>query len=383
MSVVDEDAEWKTKHVSFFGAAKSFVTQLSIGQDLTRVSLPSVFLYPYSALELGGARSLHYWSLLQEAKAEPDPVNRMLKVFAYYVAQTKKEAFEKKPSNSILGENHYCWIENKNGSVHYLGEQVSHHPPISAYMAHSKADDIKVLCNFESEGVKFHGNSLGITLQGFVKVYLGDEEYTTSKPYPNIWIRNVILGTKRESWDGLVTITCPQTKVTASFVYKEEGWACTNVINGTISQDTNGVSTSVLSLTGAVSQKIYTYKFGAIPNENGNEDEKPKLLVDFTTLVPNKIHYLPENQWHEKSSLRIWKDMYKAILADDMQKSDAAKKIVEDEQRVRRKEGKNFEPYYFKFNEEKKCWDFVERDIEAEFPRSDSNSTNTTPVENK
>lgn len=34
------------------------------GQDLTKVSLPSVFLYPYSVLELGGLRFLSFIHLL-------------------------------------------------------------------------------------------------------------------------------------------------------------------------------------------------------------------------------------------------------------------------------------------------------------------------------
>lgn len=46
--------EWKTRKVSILGAVKSFISQLTYGQELTRVSLPSEFLYPYGVLELIG-----------------------------------------------------------------------------------------------------------------------------------------------------------------------------------------------------------------------------------------------------------------------------------------------------------------------------------------
>jgi hypothetical protein len=48
MSNVDiTGTEWETRKISLFGVAKSFVSQLSVGQDLTKVSLPAIFLNPY------------------------------------------------------------------------------------------------------------------------------------------------------------------------------------------------------------------------------------------------------------------------------------------------------------------------------------------------
>jgi len=360
MSVVDDDADWKTRHVSLLGVAKSFVGQLSIGQDLTKVSLPSVFIYPYSALEIGGSRSLQYFSLLQQAVEQSDPVKRMLGVTCYYISQTKREAFEKKPSNSILGENHVCWIDTKNGKVNYIAEQVSHHPPITCFYVESEVDKIDVSCNFESQGIKFHGNSLGITIRGGIKVHLGsqDEEYTTSKPWPDIMIRNVIFGTKREPWDGEVSITCEKTKLKTTLLYKEEGWSCTNVIYGTVSKiEDDGTTTALWNIYGPVGDKISIWKSTSLAGSKESEQ-----LIDYTSLTPNKLNYLPETQWDQRSSLKVWKEMYKAIIEDDMSTADHCKKVIEDAQRERRKNGTDFPVVYFKFNESTHWWEFKKED---------------------
>jgi hypothetical protein len=46
-----------------------------------------------------------------------------------------------------------------------------------------------------------------------------------------------------------------------------------------------------------------------------------------------------------------------AIYVDDMPRADAAKRIVEEAQRARRKEGKNYEPRFFKFDQNNKFWE--------------------------
>lgn len=63
-SYVDEKGEWEHRKITIFGTLASFISQLSIGDDLTKISLPSALLFPYSALELGGSRGLSYIDIL-------------------------------------------------------------------------------------------------------------------------------------------------------------------------------------------------------------------------------------------------------------------------------------------------------------------------------
>jgi len=378
MSVVADDAEWQTRRISVFGAVKSFIGQLTVGQDLVRVSLPSAFVYPYSGLELGGLRALETYEILQKANEIEDPVRRLLQVIAYYVSKTRKEQFEKKPSNPILGENHYCWIEGKNGPVRYFAEQVSHHPPVSAYIFESKGDQIVDSLNFESAGIKFYGNSVGVSIVRPERLELRkfNEIYEISKPFPDLMIRNVILGTKRETWEGDVVFSCKQTGLRATLNYKEEGWYCTNVFNGTVYHSTTDGASDVpiVKVTGAVSDTFKAVPLSSSEASSSKSDlrksfTKEEVIVDYNTIKRSKLEYLPEDEWDERSSLRVWRDMFKAIIVDDLAKADEAKKSVEDAQRERRKQDKNYKPLFFAWNESEDRWNYKFDTLENLFER--------------
>jgi len=173
MSHVDEvGTEWETRKISLWGAAKSFVSQLSVGQDLTKVSMPAIFLNPYSILELGGSKTLAFSSLLLEANHKKDPLERMTAVLRWYLSWTRKERFERKPYNPLLGEIHSCWVTGKeeDGETFFFAEQVSHHPPVSGIWLENKQNNCTMLGNI-TFGIKFQG------------IYKMDEENTLVHPF--------------------------------------------------------------------------------------------------------------------------------------------------------------------------------------------------------
>ena len=80
------------------------LTSSSIGDDLTKISLPSVLLFPYSALELGCSKGLSHIYLLfkyrnkfksfsnsERANQETDPVARLIGVIRWYLTYTQQE----------------------------------------------------------------------------------------------------------------------------------------------------------------------------------------------------------------------------------------------------------------------------------------------------
>jgi len=251
MSYVDQHGDWETRKISIIGVAKSVISQLSIGQELSRVTLPSLFLCPFSFLELAGYRSLQHIGLLLKANEEFDPVKRMLHIVRYFFSITQREKFEKKPYNPILGENHivYTEPENSKGPVVFFAEQVSHHPPVFAYLIESKNERIKVRST-DHFATKFHGNSISVAITGVTKIELGfhGEHYLFSKPLPDVWIKNTIIGTKREPWDGEVLITCPKTNLKCTITFKEEGWSAVNIGTAVISKMDS--STPILTVKG-------------------------------------------------------------------------------------------------------------------------------------
>jgi hypothetical protein len=338
MSLVDQHGEWEGRKISIIGA------------DLTKVSLPSVFLSPFSSLELAGYRTLQHVDLLLKANEEFDPIKRFLHVLRYFLSITQKEKFEKKPYNPILGEHHIVYVEpeNSKGPVVFLAEQVCHHPPVFAYMIESKNEKIKLRSSIHF-ATKFHGNSISAFVTGGCKIELGfhGEQYIFNKPLPDLWIKNTIIGTKREPYDGEVIITCPKTNLKCSIHYKEEGWSSVNHAYVVISKMDN--NTPIVTIKGVPGD---SYHFQ--DNTTVGED---KVLLDMKSLKENKMIYMPEEEWDDRSSLKIWKDTSLCIAVDDITNADIHKRKVEDAQRKRRAEGTNFVPQYFKYDDYNSCWD--------------------------
>lgn len=115
---------------------RSFVSQLRPGDDMTKMSMPSELCHPFSVLELISLRELSYFSVLFGVNKVEDPESRFLAVLKWLVTLLQAEVMEKKPFNPVIGEQHICWVENtKDDWTEFVGEQVSHHPPISSFFA--------------------------------------------------------------------------------------------------------------------------------------------------------------------------------------------------------------------------------------------------------
>ncbi|XP_074082287.1 oxysterol-binding protein-related protein 8-like [Macrotis lagotis] len=73
---------------------------------------------------------------LERASLEENPYFRLKRVVKWYLSGFyKKPQGLKKPYNLVLGEIFRCpWVHPRtNSKTFYIAEQVSHHPPISAF----------------------------------------------------------------------------------------------------------------------------------------------------------------------------------------------------------------------------------------------------------
>jgi len=99
-----------------------------------------------------------------------DPLERFLVVVRWYLAMIRQETFEKKPWNPILGETHIGWVQDDaNGVTEFISEQVSHHPPVSAFNVKNTKHQLEATANI-SFTVKFGGNSVTVATSGGVRV---------------------------------------------------------------------------------------------------------------------------------------------------------------------------------------------------------------------
>jgi hypothetical protein len=92
-----------------------------------------------------------------------------------------------KPFNPILGETY----EIKRSEFRCLCEQVSHHPPVSAF--HAEGPSFSFFGSIYPK-IKFWGKSVEIQPKGVVTIKLPKWNETYSWTNPNCTIHNVLVG---------------------------------------------------------------------------------------------------------------------------------------------------------------------------------------------
>jgi len=213
------------------------------------------------------------------------------------------EVWRKKPYNPILGEVHETHIESRIGcgNTYFVGEQVSHHPPITAVHIYNKQEDI-ILTENLSFGVTFGGNKLSIVTNGPGRLRLEklNETYDMPKKIPDMTVRQLILGTKKIFWEGNLTVTCKESGLTSYLSFSKSG--SDSVVKVTIQKDKE-ILCILEGLCGGQLQVAY-----------GKEKKKPLLDVD--KVHRSTLRYLPINELDAYASQKVWNHVSKYILED-------------------------------------------------------------------
>ena len=333
--IAETDAEWVSRPIGVFGAVAGFASQLSVGADLTRISMPAIFFHPYSQLELLSYRTLRYLSLLKQAASLDHPQQRMVSVVSWYLSIAGADNFNKKGFNPVLGETHVAGVRDK--SVEYVSEQVSHHPPVTAYRMSCNDVDISLLGNAGFK-VSFGGNSAGSVSAGFVRITVGDEVYVVDKPIPDFHLHNVIMpGPKRFQWTGRANIVCEATGLRTSLRFFEKteggGW----ISSGTVTNHYDGFvehkGKEVVRVEG---------QCGGTPSFSRTDHalSDAELLQVAVAGDEEALEYADAEGARDTESILVWKDVRDAIVVDDMSAAGAAKSVVEERMRAERRERK-------------------------------------------
>ena len=158
-----------------------------IGKDITKFAVPVYLNEPISMIQKI-AEIMEYEEALVTADQESDQMLRLIHVSVFGVAQYACSARRTgKPFNPILGET----FEYKCPKFKYIGEQVSHHPPISA--AHVESDAYEFSMQTETK-LNLTFGSLKATPIGLQHIRLKStgEHYTIFRP--NSHVKNLVFG---------------------------------------------------------------------------------------------------------------------------------------------------------------------------------------------
>ncbi|XP_058846994.1 oxysterol-binding protein-related protein 2-like isoform X1 [Acipenser ruthenus] len=162
-----------------------------IGLELSKITMPIVFNEPLSFLQ----RISEYMEptyLIHKANSLTDSVERMQVVAAFAVSAVASQ-WERtgKPFNPLLGETYE--LARDDQGFRLVSEQVSHHPPVSAFYAEGLNNDFIFQGSIYPK-LKFWGKSVEAEPRGTITLELlkHNEAYTWTNP--SCCVHNVIIG---------------------------------------------------------------------------------------------------------------------------------------------------------------------------------------------
>ncbi|XP_039559826.1 oxysterol-binding protein-related protein 8 isoform X4 [Passer montanus] len=317
---------------------KSFIwtllKQVRPGMDLSKVVLPTFILEPRSFLDKLSDYYYHA-DFLSEAALEENAYNRMKKVVKWYLSGFyKKPKGLKKPYNPILGEFFRCmWIHPRtNSKTFYIAEQVSHHPPISAFYVSNRKDGFCLSGSILAKS-KFYGNSLSAILDGEGRLTFLNrgEDYVMTMPYAHC--KGILYGTMTLELGGVVNITCEKTGYSATIEFKLKPFL--------------GNNDSVNQISGKIKlgKEVLAFLEGHWDSEVIISEKKTGVSETFWNPSEMKQHRLHRytvklEEQDDFESEKLWQQVTKAINNKDQIKATEEKYILEEAQRKSAKERK-------------------------------------------
>ncbi|XP_065332761.1 oxysterol-binding protein-related protein 9 isoform X3 [Cloeon dipterum] len=348
LALYEDDEEQDLVSMECNGSVVShLLSQVKIGMDLTKVALPTFILERRSLLEMYADYFAHP-DLFVSIADFTDPRDRMVQVVRWYLSSYhagRKSAVAKKPYNPVLGEMFKCWWdvpgitgcsnsptakdEVKDGPIPwctqdqlvFLSEQVSHHPPISAFYAEHYDKRISFCAHVWTKS-KFLGLSIGVhnVGQGCVSVLDYDEEYIVT--FPNGYGRSILTVPWIEL-GGTVTVTCNKTGYNATIEFLTKPF---------YGGKKNRVSAEVFAP--AEKKPFLTVQGewnGAM--EAKWPDGRTELFVDVNKIPIIKKCVKPIIEQESNESRIVWKEVTAGLRLNDLDRAHEAKTTIEQRQR--------------------------------------------------
>ncbi|KAK5919585.1 hypothetical protein CgunFtcFv8_023461 [Champsocephalus gunnari] len=191
-----------------------------IGMELSKIAMPVIFNEPLSFLQRLSEYMEHTY-LIHQANTATDSVERMKCVAAFAVSAVASQWDRTgKPFNPLLGET-YELIRDDLG-FRWVSEQVSHHPPVSAFHAEGLKEDF-VFHGSIYPKLKFWGKSIEAEPKGLITLELPkyNESYTWTNP--TCCVHNIIVGQLWIEQYGSVEVINHKTGERCSMMFKPCG----------------------------------------------------------------------------------------------------------------------------------------------------------------
>ncbi|PRP77577.1 hypothetical protein PROFUN_00438 [Planoprotostelium fungivorum] len=362
----------------------AIIKQISIGSEIKHIQLPTFVIQPRSLLEKLSDSFVHP-ELLYRITQLNTPEERFIQALQFFMSGWHlRHKGVKNPLNPAIGEIFKCGmqldsnsfdlstgdvdtdatitppkipnISHDDSNYYYVAEQVSHHPPRSAFCFYNASKGIIYNGDVSPGYVKFRGSSADTQLQAHMSLRVfsdsfGEEEYEFT--LPGVLIRGILYGTLTLEMVGKSMIYCKKTGFRAIIDFQAKG-----VFTGS-----------------------YNHVCGSVWNENYHHEEPSHMIEghwDTTTFITDKRSgnrsVLFDVQQHPTTrittegidkqmpheSKRYWERVIEGIEERSDEKALGEKRRLEETQRrLEAERKKNREPFrsaLFDYNRKEDKW---------------------------
>lgn len=340
------------------GSWSAFLKSIaSFNGDLSSLTAPPFILSGTSLTEFSSYWCEHPSIFVAPAK-EADPEKRALLVLKWFLTTLKQQyasrseqyGNEKKPLNPFLGELFLGKWEDEAGTTELISEQVSHHPPATAYSITNLPTGVH-LEGFNAQKASF-SKTINIKQIGhaILTVPIPDkqgEKETFLISLPSLHVEGLIFGSPFIELDGASYITS-SSGYTAKIDYSGKGWLSGKKNSFTAALYPTGKEKDVLySVSG---QWTKSFEIHSGPAKHASSSN----LVDSYDAVAAKstpLSVAPIEEQHPLESRRAWQKVAAGILKGDMDTVGREKSKIETAQRELRakekSEGRMWQRRYF------------------------------------
>jgi len=310
----------------------SILKQIATGTPFYRCQLPIFVIEPRSLLErLSDFASFSY--LLDDINLIASPELRFLAVLRFYLSSWHLRPKEVRSNfNPILGETFQCSFGTKDSEVSFVAEQLSHHPPCSAFFLLDRQNKM-YLESCIRPNTKFAGNSVEVSLDGMLTGGLLAKNETYEMTYPKYIIRGILMGALSLEISGTSIIQCKQSGLYAEMEFHNK-------------KIPNSVLGSVKTADG---RTLYSFggRWDDLVSIATAYDNKSQTLIDINSMralpkIVPPIEHQPAN-----SSRRVWGEVTRCIEEGNEDAALAAKSSIEDRER---REKRMPNPQFFRTN---------------------------------
>ncbi|SLM35142.1 oxysterol-binding protein [Lasallia pustulata] len=334
------------------GSWSSFLKSIaSFNGDLASLTAPPFILSTISLVEFSA-----YWvehpSIFVAPASEPDPQKRALLVLKWflstlkssYASRSEKLGSEKKPLNPFLGELYLGRWEDEAGTTHLVSEQVSHHPPVTAYNIWNDKHGVR-LQGYNAQKATFsrtiHVKQIGHAL---LHIDAYNEDYLIT--LPALHIEGLIYGSPFVELNKATYISSSSGYV-AKIDYSGKGWLSGKKNSFTATLFPEGREKEVLYTIDGQWTDGFTIRQGG-----GGKKSCPVLeTYDAKAAKTTPLTVAPLELQDPLESHRAWRKVAEAIVKGDMDTTSLEKSKIENAQRELRRielaEGREWDRRYF------------------------------------